>query len=257
MSTLIGNQLIFMAENDAIRKDIELTKQLALITAFTTLVFLSTSIFSIELPTTGYFNLGETFVYLAALIGGPIVGGIAGGFGSWLADSFLGYGNFAPATLILKGLEGFFVGTLFFFSQSIHQNKRRGILVAVSAFFIGFVSYLAITQETFDFTPYLSLPGYVLVISSIILVFLIWFVEYRTKQQGKMVISCILAGPIIVVGYFFYEIVFLQIAFETALIEVPFNVLQVIFGTFIAVPIVSYLTELGILPERAIDEKKV
>ena len=122
-----------MAENDQIRKDVQLARYLALITAFTTLVFLSTSIFSIELPTTGYFNLGETFVYLSALVGGPVVGGIAGGFGSWLADSFLGYGNFAPATLILKGLEGFTVGALFFFSQSVHEKKRRGILTRYSA----------------------------------------------------------------------------------------------------------------------------
>ncbi|MHA1941258.1 MAG: ECF transporter S component [Candidatus Hodarchaeales archaeon] len=252
-----------MAIKDSILKDVQLTRDLALVTAFTALVFLSTSIFSIELPTTGYFNFGETFVYLAALIGGPIVGGIAGGFGSALADSFLGFGDFAPATLVLKGLEGFIVGTLFLFSRSVHQNKRRGVLVIISIFVLGFVSYLAITQQTFKFiydkqagSFFFSLPGYVLVIFTLVLIILIWIVEYRTKQQGKMVISCVLAGPIIVVGYFLYEIAFLQIAFETALIEIPFNILQVIFGTLIAVPIVSYLDELGILPGRDFDEEK-
>jgi hypothetical protein len=68
--------------------------------------------------------------------------------------------------------------------------------------------------------------------------------------KGEMAISCILAGPIIIVGYFLYEILFLEIAIELALFEVPFNIAQVVFGTFIAVPIVTYLDELGILPSR-------
>ncbi|MHA1332391.1 MAG: ECF transporter S component, partial [Candidatus Hodarchaeales archaeon] len=92
-------------------KEINLTREVALTAVFTTLTFLSTSLFQFSLvSTSGYFNLGEAFVYLAALVGGPFVGCISGGFGSALADIFLGAGAFAPATLILKGMEGFVVG---------------------------------------------------------------------------------------------------------------------------------------------------
>ena len=41
-----------------------------------------------------------------------IIGGVAGGLGSALADLLLGYSAFAPFTLIIKGLEGFIIGTI-------------------------------------------------------------------------------------------------------------------------------------------------
>ncbi len=237
-------------------KDVQMSRHLALIAAFTALVFLSTSIFTVELPTTGYFNLGESFVYLAALIGGPIVGGIAGGFGASLADEFLGYGSFAPATLVLKGLEGFTVGLLFNF-RDVDQTRRRRFLIGISIFIILFAIYLSIANGSFTIAKMerytiegVILPAFLLLFLALITTALIWLVEYKTKQQGRMALSCIIAGPIIIIGYFLYEIIFLKIALETALIEVPFNIAQVIFGTLIAVPIVSYLDDLGILPER-------
>ena len=86
--------------------DVQLMKEIALIVVFTTMVFLSTSLFYVALPATnGFFNIGEAFVYLSALIGGPIVGMIAGGLGSAMADMVLGYGFYAPGTLILKGAD--------------------------------------------------------------------------------------------------------------------------------------------------------
>ena len=92
-----------------------------------------------------------------------------------------------------------------------------------------------------------SLPGWILVLVALILMAIIWSVEIRMKSRGEMALSCVLAGPIMIVGYFLYEILFLEIAIEAALFEVPFNIAQVVFGTFIAVPIVTYLDELGIL----------
>jgi hypothetical protein len=53
-----------------------------------------------------------------------------------------------------------------------------------------------------------------------------------------------------VVGYFLYQMYIFPIKpFGEALSEVPFNIAQVVFGTVIAVPIVSYLRELGIISE--------
>ena len=101
-------------------QDIVTVREVSLIAAFTAMVFLSTSLFSVALASSsGFFNLGEGFIYLAALIGGPIVGAIAGGLGSSLADIFLGFGYFAPGTFVIKGLEGFAVGYLY------HYFKNR------------------------------------------------------------------------------------------------------------------------------------
>ncbi len=81
---------------------------------FTAIVFVFTFIIRIPVPATGgYYNIGESGVYLAALLGGPIVGAVAGGLGSALADVVSGYFIYAPATFIIKSLEGFIVGYMF------------------------------------------------------------------------------------------------------------------------------------------------
>src|SRR5438128_10130083 len=72
---------------------------------FTALVFLSTYLFQIPIPATqGYFNLGDIMIFITALTFGPTVGGLAGGIGSALSDSFAGLGTCAPCTLIFQVL---------------------------------------------------------------------------------------------------------------------------------------------------------
>jgi uncharacterized membrane protein len=87
---------------------------LTLATVFAALVFVVTSLIPpIPIPATGgYFNLGETTIYVAALLFGPFVGAFSGGVGAGLSDIYLGYGLFAPGTLIIKGVEGIIVGFL-------------------------------------------------------------------------------------------------------------------------------------------------
>jgi hypothetical protein len=43
---------------------------------------------------------------------------------------------------------------------------------------------------------------------------------------------------------------------EAAMLEVPFNIAQVIFGTFIAVPLVTYLADLGIISRFRTENQK-
>jgi ABC-type tungstate transport system substrate-binding protein len=106
-----------------------------------------------------------------------------------------------------------------------------------------------VAESGFNFGTY-SLPGFILILFALGLSLVIWLVEFKLKYKGKMALACILAGPIIVVGYFLWEVIALGFPVETAFFEVPFNVAQVIFGTLIAVPLVTYLDELGILPAR-------
>jgi uncharacterized membrane protein len=88
--------------------------KLALAAVFATLVFVvSSQIPPIPIPATGgYFNVGETTIYVAALLFGPFVGALSGGIGAMLSDIYLGFGHFAPGTLIIKGVEGAIVGFL-------------------------------------------------------------------------------------------------------------------------------------------------
>ena len=69
------------------------SKFVALSSSFTALVFIATAIFALAITSTGgYFNFGEGMVYLSSLVGGPIVGLIAGAVGSSLADVITGFG---------------------------------------------------------------------------------------------------------------------------------------------------------------------
>ena len=90
-------------------------KQLVLVgvaAAFATLAFLGTTVIRIPLPASGgYFNLGDTFVMAAALLYGPLVGGLVGAIGPAMADA-LGFPQFILATAVVKGIEGALMGLL-------------------------------------------------------------------------------------------------------------------------------------------------
>ncbi len=72
---------------------------------FAALTCVATMLIHIPVPATGgYLNLGDAFVLLGALLLGPLYGFAAGGIGSMLADLLSGYAQYAPGTLIIKGV---------------------------------------------------------------------------------------------------------------------------------------------------------
>ena len=257
-------------------------REVAFIATFTAMVFLSTTLFYIALiSSTGFFNIGEAFIYLAALIGGPVVGMISGGLGAAMADMVLGYGIYAPATLVLKGIEGFTVGIIYTKGKKISQNVRFIVLGLITSFLIGFSIFVTtpflngvpdsstinINLRIIDLDTLIqnlrdplgesafnelvfAIPGFLVVLFALIISFAIWYIELRWDDKGEMVLACLLAGPIIVIGYFLYQTIILQVPFGGALSEVPFNIAQVVFGIAISVPVISYLREMGMLPEN-------
>ena len=154
--------------------------KITLAAVFAALVFVVTSqIPPIPIPaTSGYFNVGETVIYVTALLFGPLVGTLAGGIGASLSDVYLGFGVFAPGTLIIKGAEGAIVGFL-------NQRLRK----------------------------------------------------YIRNTTACAVVSVILGGLEMVLGYFLYEQFVLGYPFAAALAEVPFNMVQMLVGLIVAVPV--------------------
>ena len=68
-------------------------------------------IIQILIPATGgYINVGDVIIFTSAILFGPMVGALAGGIGSAVADILFGYPAFAPYTFVIKGLEGFVAG---------------------------------------------------------------------------------------------------------------------------------------------------
>jgi uncharacterized membrane protein len=147
---------------------------------FAALVFVVTSqIPPIPIPaTSGYFNIGETTIYIAALIFGPLVGALAGGIGSALSDAFLGFGLFAPGTFFIKGGEGLIVG----FLNTILRRRISNLTVCAT-------------------------------------------------------ISVLIGGLEMVAGYFLYEQFVIGYPFAVALAEVPFNIVQMLIGLLVAIPV--------------------
>jgi uncharacterized membrane protein len=112
------------------------------------------------------------------LLFGPLVGGIAGGAGAAIADILVA-AQFAPGTLIVKGLEGAIVG---FLNKKI-QKRTRNLSLSATA-------------------------------------------------------SVIIGGLEMVTGYFIYEQLALGYPLAVALVEVPFNIVQMLVGLIVAVIIV-------------------
>lgn len=77
------------------------------------LIFVLTAVPRIPIPATGgYVHLGDAGVTFAAAAFGPWVAMAAGGLGTGLAD-LLGFPQWAPFSLIVHGLQGLLMGTIF------------------------------------------------------------------------------------------------------------------------------------------------
>ena len=89
------------------------TRQIAAIGVMGALATIATMMFAFPIPaTSGYFNLGDAIVMTTALTFGPIIGALAGGLGSGLADLLGGWYNWVIFTTVIKGAEGYIAGKL-------------------------------------------------------------------------------------------------------------------------------------------------
>ena len=100
------------------------TLKLVLGAVFIALVALATMVIQIPIPQGGgYLNIGDTMIFVAALLLGPVGGAVAGGLGSALADVLNPvYAYWAPWTLVVKGIEGLLVGLL---GYGIYQRYKK------------------------------------------------------------------------------------------------------------------------------------
>jgi uncharacterized membrane protein len=96
------------------------------------LVCVATLLITIPIPATeGFFNIGDALVIIASLTFGPVVGGLAGGVGSALADAIGGWFNWVPFTLVIKGAEGFIAGYI------AGSRENRPMLRTLLAWVVG------------------------------------------------------------------------------------------------------------------------
>lgn len=224
----------------------ERTKRTALTALLTALVAVVTMSFSLYVPQTrGYFNIGESMVYLAALVAGPTIGGFAGGVGSMIADVVLGYFVYAPATLVIKGLEGFAAGWLAKKTPRISLRAWRLGGAFVSACLAIVLLTLGVTFFTGPSELYVGLPWQQSTLS-VELYLALWvavaFVAaltialpfFKHPESVWQAIALSISGSLMIAGYFIYEYMLVGLA---AFAEVPFNIMQVLIGMTVALAV--------------------
>jgi len=138
-------------------------RALALMALFSALVTVATLVIRIPIPITkGYFNLGDTVIFIAAALLGPVYGLVAGGVGSALADVIGGYAHFAPWTLVIKGIEGLIAGALLRLVRVDPEKIVRAMMILGGMFLIAglwmVIGYFAAEYViyAFDITPALA-----------------------------------------------------------------------------------------------------
>lgn len=217
---------------------------------FTALVCVSTMVFSIYVPQTkGFFNIGETMVYVTALLFGPFIGAFAGGVGSMFADLLLGYPHYAFATLLIKACEGGIVGFLSHRMPSLRSERgwraltlSMGMVVGGMLILVGTFYYSGSVELYFGIPPpeaptsTVFIPAEFWYCLGVVAVLLMAVMGFAFEPEfGWTIISIIAGGVAMVTGYYLYEQFFLGVL---AIAEVPVNIGQMTVGLIVSVPVV-------------------
>jgi len=216
-------------------------RKLTQVSIFTALVFVTTMIIRVPIPATGgYFNFGDGVIYVAALLYGPLVGGLAGGIGASIADA-IGYPIFAPGTFIIKLFEGIITGYAGYkirakikavtFSRAL--SLSFGVGLGAATYYIG-TNYMAVFGSALlDQLLWATVALFL----GIFITFMGFTPQTETSWQTTRII---LGGVGMVVGYFLYENL-LAVLFPGlgifAIGEIPANIGQMLVGMTIALPV--------------------
>ena len=112
-------------------------RYVAYLAVFAALTFVATVVITIPMVSAsgGYINFGDTIIFVASAILGPIGGLVSGAIGSVIADLIFAP-EYALITLIVKGLEGLLAGLTIQLIRKFSSKKKWSDFVA---FVVGFV----------------------------------------------------------------------------------------------------------------------
>lgn len=221
-------------------------RDLSILAMFIAVVCVATVILKIDIPATrGFFNVGDSMVYVTALLFGPVIGGIAGGIGSSLADILLGAPWYAPGTLVVKGVEGLIVGYL---GHKVRPRIETSIRWEMFSSFLGvslgaIVCYLGLTYYVGIFGNFVIEKLFWVVVATLLGISIAYFGISRKSIVNWQIVSIICGGIEMIIGYYLYETLILPLIVPEweiiAIVEVPFNIGQALIGLVIAMPIVK------------------
>ena len=91
------------------------TKDLVETALLIALVYIATRFINIRLPIAasgGLVHLGNTMLFIAAIVFGPKKGAAAGAFGMGLFDLLSEWAMWAPFTFVVRGIMGYIIGKI-------------------------------------------------------------------------------------------------------------------------------------------------
>ena len=106
-------------------------RKLVLAALLAALVCVATMVVQIPSPMQGYVNLGDCFVLLS-------------GFGSMLADIFLGYAHYAPGTLVIKGVMALVAALMYEKMGRTATSRIAGGVVSEIIMVLGYFGYASL-----------------------------------------------------------------------------------------------------------------
>ncbi len=115
------------------------TKNIVVAGLMAALVTVGTMLIQIPIGMSGYVHLGDSMVYFAGIMFGPVLGGLAAGLGSFLADMLSGYAVYAVPTFIIKGLDAAVIALVYKMISGKTESSTRKMTAYVIAFLAGSV----------------------------------------------------------------------------------------------------------------------
>ena len=156
------------------------TRVLVSAALFAALVCVTTAYFlHIPVGNGGYVHIGDTFIYLAAVLLPTPYAALAAAIGAGMADVLTGATNWAFATIIIKPIL-----VLFFTNKSDKIINVRNIIAAIMAGVVGTILYMiaeGIMYGSFQAAFVLSIVGLIQPIGSFIVFVVLGLVFDRIK----------------------------------------------------------------------------
>lgn len=143
------------------------THDLIVCSLLTALVFIATRFMNIRLPISvngGLIHLGNTILFMSAIVFGKKKGAIAGAFGMALFDILSGWILWAPFTFIIRGAMGYITGHIAYLGNKNGNNvvyNFIGILAASIFMIAGYYLTEVILYGNLT-APITSIPGNVI-----------------------------------------------------------------------------------------------
>ena len=182
-----NKEFIEIPSNSTMAKDITsykknkfTTRDLAETSLLIALVFIATRFINIRLPlasTGGLVHLGNTMLFIAAIVFGKRKGAIAGAFGMGLFDLLSGWTAWAPFTFIIVGAMGYVVGAM---TEGHHSTARDAAAIAAACVIKVAGYYIAEVIIYHNlFAPVASIPGNLVQIGTAAVIVLICVEQLR------------------------------------------------------------------------------